>query len=126
MNKQTFRFICIGILNTIVGYGIFYVLLSIFDFYYPISLFISHLVGVLHSYFWNSKWTFEAGKFSLNSLFKFSQVYIVTFVVNLGMLYILVDKLHWQPLVSQAFCLFITTCISFFGHKYYSFKKKRE
>ncbi|WP_367618591.1 GtrA family protein [Paenibacillus andongensis] len=122
MQSQSIKFLIIGILNTVVGYLIYFVCLKFFDLNYIFSLLYAHVLGVLHSYFWNSKWTFKKGRKTYKNLLKFSGVYGVSFLINLLVLYILINYLSLTPLLSQGFALFITTLISFIGHKYWSFK----
>ncbi|MNC77093.1 GtrA-like protein [compost metagenome] len=53
---------------------------------------------------------------------KFLFVYVVTFFVNLFVLSILIDTIGVGKLIAQAIALFLTTAVSFLGHKYWSFK----
>lgn len=125
MGSQTVRFLVVGILNTIVGYIIYFLCLRFFHLNYIISLLFAHILGVVHSYFWNSKWTFKSGSYTYKNLAKFVGVYVSSFTINLLVLYIMVDFLRINPLFSQVVALFITTLISFVGHKYWSFKTSK-
>ena len=119
--KQIYRFTIVGILNTIVGYGTFFLLLH-FNLYYVFALLISHIVGVTHSFIWNKIWTFKSkGNLKIEFL-RFISVYGVVFVVNLMILALIVEKLMFDPRIGQIFALGIITIISFFGHKYFSFR----
>jgi putative flippase GtrA len=122
MSKQSIRFIIVGILNTVIGFLVYYFCLKVLYINYLESLLISHIVGVLHSYIWNSKWTFNADKINISSLFKFSSVYALTFLINLIVLFIFVNFIGISKLIGQIFALFITTIISYVGHKFWSFK----
>ncbi|BFT75368.1 GtrA family protein [Paenibacillus sp. P36] len=122
MRFQTIKFLVVGLLNTIVGYTVYFMCLRFFNFNYIISLIFAHILGVIHSYTWNSKWTFKTGRYTFKNLLKFLGVYVISFFINLIVLYILVNYLRIAPLYSQLFALFITTLISFVGHKYWSFK----
>jgi putative flippase GtrA len=86
------------------------------------ALVFSHIIGVAHSYLWNNRWTFQQKEYNARSALKFMSVYIVTFFVNLFLLAILVDAIEMNKLFAQAIALFLTTLVSFFGHKYWSFK----
>jgi putative flippase GtrA len=116
------RFCLIGILNTAIGYGAFY----IFSYYlqYLIALVISHIIGVTNSYVWNKYWTFKTRKNVAREFLKFNSIYLIVLIVNIVMLGTLVDGLHFNPRVGQLIVLPIVTFISYFGHRYWSFNIK--
>lgn len=120
--KQFFKFNFVGILNAIVSYSIFIFCLDYFT--YMISLFISHLIGVAHSYVWNRNWTFKKTKSKFNEFLRFNSVYVIVFIVNAISLTILVDALEFDPRIGQLIVLPIISVISFIGHKYWSFNEK--
>jgi len=121
---QSIRFGLVGILNTIVGYGAYFILLNWFN--YLIALVISHVVGVTHSFFWNKYWTFKSSGKVRSELAKFILVYTVSFAVNLLLLGALVGYYKINPRIAQAFVLSLTTCISFIGHRFWSFHYEEE
>lgn len=125
MKNQSIKFIIVGVLNTIVGFITYAVYIQFIHNNYLQALIFSHIVGVAHSYLWNNKWTFQQKKYNARSAMKFMSVYVVTFFVNLFLLAILVDTIEMNKLVAQAIALFLTTLVSFFGHKYWSFKTSK-
>lgn len=120
---SSIKFIIVGILNTIVGYTCFFALYKFFGLNHINSLVISHIVGVIHSYIWNSKWTFGYSGSNLSSVLKFISIYTITFFLNLALLFILVDILHKPTLLSQAISMFLVTMVSYIGQKFWSFKE---
>ena len=121
--KQFFQFNFVGILNAIVSYSVFIFSLNYYN--YLISLLISHLIGVAHSYIWNKYWTFKKTKSGTNEFLKFNLVYVVVFVVNVISLSFLVEILKFNPVIGQLIVLPIIAIISFIGHKYWSFNGQR-
>lgn len=121
MNSQSIKFLLVGISNTIVGYGTFYLCIYLFDLHYSIALLISHIIGVFNSYVWNNRWTFNNGSTTRGKLIKFILVYLFTFLLNLVLLAFFRDYLGIKILVAQLISLVLTTILSFFGHKYISF-----
>lgn len=119
--KEISRFVFVGILNTIVGYGAFFILLYL-TIHYILALIISSVIGIAHSYIWNRKWTFKSRGNVRKESSKFITVYGIAFVMNLIILAIFVEKLRFDPKIGQIFALGIVTIISFLGHKYWSFK----
>lgn len=112
----------VGILNTIVGYGS-YVLLIYFGVYYLLANVLSTIIGTAHSYVWNKFFTFKSKKKSFSELIRFLIVYAVQFFINIGLLKVLVDFVGMNKMLAGIPTLFVTTLISFLGHKYFSFRQ---
>ncbi|KWX86473.1 hypothetical protein AMQ83_18695 [Paenibacillus riograndensis] len=125
MKNQTIKFLIVGVLNTIVGFAVYAGMLLFLKVNYSFALLVSHVIGVIHSYIWNNKWTFGVKDYNLRSMMKFILVYTLTFFVNLLLLSIFIHQLGINKFYAQAISLFITTLISFFGHKYWSFKASK-
>jgi len=119
--KHISRFIFVGILNTIVGYGAYFILLHL-NMYYMVALLISSVIGITHSFIWNKKWTFKSKGDVRKESFKFISVYGIAFLINLVTLAFFVEKLMLNPKIAQVFALGLVTMISFIGHKYWSFR----
>jgi putative flippase GtrA len=117
---QLIKFCCVGILNTIVGYGAFFILVNYL--FYLVALLIAHIIGMIQSYIWNKYWIFKTKKFNLGEFIKFNLIYIVVFVVNAVALFVFVDIIHVNPKLSQLLLLPIITIFTFFGQKLWTFK----
>lgn len=123
--NQSIKFIIIGVLNTVVGFLAYASYIYLIHNNYLQALIFSHVIGVANSYLWNNRWTFQQKKYNAKSAIKFMSVYVVTFFVNLFLLSILVDTIEMNKLIAQAIALFLTTLVSFFGHKYWSFRTSK-
>lgn len=122
MNKQFIKFVFVGIINTVVGYGSF----SIFVFFkinYILANTLSTILGVINSYLFNKKITFNDCKTTKNTPLKFIGVYIVSYIVGTVNLALLVQYFKISTYLAGFMNLFITTLTSWFGHKYFSFKE---
>jgi putative flippase GtrA len=118
--QRIFKFVCVGLLNTFIGYGAFF----IFSFFlnYLVALVVAHFIGVTNSYLWNKYWTFQVKKFRLAELVKFNVVYLVALGANMLILYIAVERLAVDPRLGQLVVLPLVTLLSYFGHKHWSFQ----
>jgi len=116
---QLIRFCFVGILNTIVGYGAFFILVNYQ--YYLVALAFAHIIGVIHSYLWNKYWIFRSGRISLAEFAKFNVVYVLVFAANAVALYVCVDLLVVDPRIAQLLILPVITVISFTGQKLWTF-----
>lgn len=121
---QTFKFGLVGLLNTLIGYGIYFILLRWIN--YLIALFIANVIGTTNSFFWNKYWTFKSKSKYHSEMLRFVLVYTVAFIINAVLLSLMVNKYHINAKVAQAFILVLVTLISFFGHKYWSFRQDKE
>ena len=117
---QEIRFLFVGGLNTIVGYGI-YAILIFLNIHYLLSNTISTILGVLHSYLWNRFFTFKSKEKAGKELLKFVLVYIISYLIGMVSLYCFTGLLKLSPYIAGLINLFFTTLISWFGHKYFSF-----
>jgi putative flippase GtrA len=117
---QIIKFCLVGILNTIVGYGTFFILVNYL--YYLLALLIAHIIGVLHSFLWNKYWIFKTKKFNLEEFIKFNVIYVIVFIANAVALFVCVDIISVDPKVAQLILLPLITVISFFGQKLWTFK----
>jgi len=118
---QIIKFSLVGVLNTLVGYGVFFILSMYIN--YLLALIFSHIVGVIHSFIWNKYWVFRSSKNKIREFLKFYSVYGVMLLINIAMLYYFVSILNISPQISQLIILPFLTILTYTGHKYWSFKK---
>ena len=122
LNNTKIRFLIVGCLNTIVGYSIYAILIYL-NINYLIANTISTIIGIIHSYIWNRLFTFKSNNNIKKEIFKFIFVYSISYVLGLLNLYILVNILSTNKYIAGIINIFITTIISWFGHRYFSFRR---
>jgi putative flippase GtrA len=118
---QSLKFILVGVLNTAIGYGCYFICLHL-GLDYILSLTISHIIGVANSFLWNKLWTFKSKGGIRRELPRFITVYAVTYILNLAVLAVLVEGLSLDKRLSQAAVTCVLTAVSYFGHRLWSFK----
>ena len=121
INRKEFRFIIVGVINTIVGYGA-YAILLLFGFQYLIANTVATVIGVANSYLWNRFFTFKSKAKARNEIVRFSIVYMVSYFFSMIFLYLIVGHLNVNTYFAGVMNIVITTIISWYGHKYFSFK----
>lgn len=133
---QFIKFLCVGLLNTGVDFGILNLLMFSTGITSGIgySLFkaISFMVAVTNSYFLNKRWTFKKGKnLEKKEFIKFITISLIAFGVNVSIASLLVNFIGpignipsylWANVSALAATVF-TTLINFFGYKYIVFKE---
>lgn len=123
--RREFRFLIVGAINTLVGYGAYALLLSL-NVNYLISVTLSTIGGVINSYIWNRYFTFRSKSRAASEIARFALVYLVSYCSSLVFLYFFVEIFGINPYVSGVINIIITTTISWFGHKNFSFKTEGE
>ncbi len=114
------RYALVGVLNTAVGYAVFYLCLRL-GMGHLVSLALSYAVGVVHSFLWNRLWTFKAQGAVARQVPRFVVVTGLTFALNAAMLQGLVH-VGMRPDLGQLMCLVVTTVVGYFGHRLWSFR----
>jgi putative flippase GtrA len=121
LDREEVRFLIVGVVNTIVGYGLFAVFLLFFP--YLVSLYLSYAVAVSLAFVLHRRFTFRVRGNVLVDFVRFVGVYVVSLAVNTVVLPVLVELVGLHPLLAQGVALVITTLISYVGHKWFSFRR---
>ncbi len=123
-HDKRIRFLFVGGLNTVIGYG-FYALFVYLGFHYIAAQALSYVLGTINSYLWNKYFTFQSSGGGLSEILRFVSVYIVSFLCSSTTLFIFVSLLGLNKYVAGLVNIAVSTLISWFGHNYFSFKKAK-
>jgi putative flippase GtrA len=130
-DRTLLKFILVGIVNTIVGAGIMFVMYNVFGLGYWISSASNYIFGSVLSFFLNKYWTFNVRKRSL--------FIVVSFAVNIAVSYFLAYKMarmaihfalaeHSQKFrdnVAMLAGICIFTGLNYLGQRFIVFRKER-
>ncbi len=130
LGDERVRFVIVGGVNTVLGYGLF----ALFDLTlghtigYLGSLYASYVIAIVVAFFLHRRFTFRAHESGnpFVDFARFSLVYVVALIVNTVALPLLVELVHLPPLIAQAIIVVVTTLVSYFGHKFFSFRRAAE
>ena len=118
-----FKYILVGIFNTISCLGIIFFCM----YYLELSLFISNAFGyavtLVNSYFMNIKWTFTINNTTNDSFVKFIIIFFICFALQFLVLSFLISIINFNVYLSQMVAMIIYTLASFTGHRLYTFKQ---
>jgi len=123
LTRKEFRFLIVGGINTVVGYGAYAIFISI-GIQYLIANIMSTIIGVINSYLWNRFFTFKSKGKALGEIMRFSLVYLTSFCCSTLFLYLIVGRFGMNTYIAGALNIVVTTIISWVGHKNFSFKVK--
>ncbi|HLP06144.1 MAG TPA: GtrA family protein [Paludibacter sp.] len=119
---QLVRFGIVGVSNTLITAAIIWILLRIFHVSDYISNIVGYVAGLINSYFWNRKWTFASKTKWSETIFKFILTFGVSYLFQLGNLYLLLHYTKTDPYVCQLISIVVYTGINFILNKYYTFR----
>lgn len=123
--SQFIKFGFVGVLNNIISYGI-YILLVALNINYIVANIIGFSVSVVNSYYWNSKYVFEQTQ-KRNRWRTFIKTYIsyaTTGIILNGILLIAwVELLSVSQYVAPILNLIVTVPVNFLLNKLWAYKK---
>ena len=124
---QRVRFLAVGATNTVVGYLVFsaftlWVFADVHLGYLP-SLALSYVIGITLAFVLYRRFVFPVHGHLLRDFARFVSVYLVAIGINAAALPLLVEVAQVPPLLAQLMILVVTTLLSFFGHKKFSFRR---
>jgi putative flippase GtrA len=121
-------FLIVGVANTAIGFAWFTLFLYTIGavWGYMAALVFAHIAAVLCAFVLYRRFVFHVRGNVLRDLLRFETVYLVALGVNAILLPILVELAGLHPLAAQALIVFVTTLISYFGHRYFSFQRGKE
>jgi putative flippase GtrA len=129
IRDQRVVFLIVGGINTVVGFGWFVLFeflvgRNLGEYGYMATLLLAHVAAVLCAFVLYRRFVFRVRGNVLIDLARFESVYLVSLGINLLALPLLVELVGLQPIVAQALIVFITTLVSWFGHKHFSFRRR--
>lgn len=122
---QIFRFLVVGVGNTIFSYFCFVVFMYSTGIK-EVAATLNMIVCVLFNYFTSSRFVFHDNQRSLKKILSFYSVYFATYPLGLLHLHITVDLWGWNVYYSQFVSLFYMPFISFFLQRLFVFRKKKD
>lgn len=122
MKRELLQFGWVGPVNFLVGYTSFLIFLYLVgDSDYRLALVASHLFGTLVAFILYRKFVFIARGNLLLDYVRFQGTYILVFVLNLILLFLLVDLMGWRVELAKLFAQVLMAILAFLSHKYFSF-----
>ena len=126
--NSLFRFVIVGISNTLISYFIFialYYLLSAISIRTIISQVVGYGVGIIWSFTWNKKWTFKSSGKTTNEFIKFILLQISLLIISTILISLLIDYYNLSVSLSWISIMILIVIINFIITKYYIFYEKR-
>ena len=122
------RFGFTGIVTNTLGY-IIYLIVTFFGVPPKLAMTILYFAGVLIGFSANRRWVFVNAADQQGAIVKYGMMYGVGYMLNYGILYIFVDRLHYAHAYVQAFGIVAVAAFVYVASSIYVFpsvsKRKR-
>ncbi|MBE6844778.1 MAG: GtrA family protein [Ruminococcus sp.] len=126
--EQFVKFGMVGVLNTLISTGIYYIFIFVNEDLYLIGHIVGFIVSVLNAYYFNQKFVFKLQMSTfrehLKALLKTYLSYGFTFLLSTFLLWFFVEICDISEKIVPFINLLITTPLNFIFNKFWSFKKK--
>ncbi|SMQ77444.1 Putative flippase GtrA (transmembrane translocase of bactoprenol-linked glucose) [Bacillus sp. OV166] len=133
MKYSFVRFIIVGIVNTVVGLSVMYLLLHLLGQSYWIATFVGNSIGAFVSFILNRNFTFKSKDSVSKSAIRFIVVilgcYFISYEIGRSFVeWILNKNEFFSPFFKTDISVLIGTCLytllNYFGQKLFVFSKK--
>ena len=130
-NTQAVRFLIVGVINTLVGTGLMFLLLNFTQTPYWLCVAANYVSGGIVSFFLNKYFTFKNRDKSIKQIISFAIIVAVCALLAHGIAKPLVFKLlagkseTLQKNISALAGTVLYTVLNFIGQKFIAFKKKK-
>lgn len=123
--KHISRFSLVGVSNTIIDFLMFTILHGVFGVNYIVSQVSGYSFGVINSFLFNKKWTFNdnnSSKRTVYELIQFVIVNLISLVVTVIAMKFLVKNFNINVYISKIIVTFIAQIVNFICYKFWVFK----
>jgi putative flippase GtrA len=115
LNKDFFRFLLVGGINTCITYGLYLILLSALP--YSVSFTISYVVGLIFVSIVNVTVVFHKKISVINSI-KTISVYLVQYLLSMLLLIIFIHNLSISPKIAPLIIIVLLIPATFFSNRF--------
>jgi dolichol-phosphate mannosyltransferase len=127
--RQFVKFCLVGLLGTLVNLAVLYASVEWAHVWYIIGATLAFCVAVTFNYALNKVWTFGdrtgSGGYVVGAYLKFIAVSLVGLALNLGILYLLTERMHLWYILSQVIAILAASVLNFLGSRWVVFTKAR-
>ncbi|MBB5326063.1 putative flippase GtrA [Anoxybacillus tepidamans] len=117
-----FRFCVVGVGNTLIDFGVFFLLTS-FGVSYFLAQACSYSAGVMNSYVWNRMWTFQVQqKATVQEFFRFILINVFSLSTTFVLLYIFRQIGDMSLLYSKVIATIGGMAVNFAGSRLWVFQ----
>ena len=123
--NQKLMYLAVGGLNTLIGittFALLYWLLQA-SLHYQMITVLAHFMSVLSSWLLYRRWVFKSDAPALREYFKFNVSSLLMLGFHMFGLLVLVDLLHFHPMISQPIVVVLAIIASYILHSKFTFSR---
>ena len=125
MLRQISRYGVVGFFLNSIGYFLYVIVVSL-GIDSKIAMSVVYFIGFFIGFYGNRKFTFDDRGHVAATGIKYTVVYAVGYLINLGFIFLLVDSWGYEPGKVQFFAIGVVAIINFLLLKYYAFAKNAD
>ena len=118
---QLIRYGIVGVLSNAVGY-LFYLAITAAGMEHKLAMTILFAVGVAQTFIFNKRWTFRHDGLHSTVFVRYWISYALGYIVNLLVLYVLVNCLGYAHQIVQGTMIFVLAVMLFMLQKFWVFR----
>lgn len=132
LDFTTIKFIIVGIINTVVGTSVMFILYNIFSVGYWMSSAANYIIGSIVSYFLNKYFTFQNREKSFKQIILFviniSLCYLIAYGVAKPMVAFILNQYNEkiQGNISMLVCMGLFVILNYFGQRLVVFRQSEK
>jgi putative flippase GtrA len=119
---QFVKFGIVGVSNTVLGLGVYAVLLKGFGVWYLAASALGFAAGATNGFLWNRRWTFRGHVGDALTPVRWGIVQTCGLGVNEGLLYVLVHDAHLDKILAQVGATAVVTVTTFAVNRTWTFR----
>lgn len=131
-DKTFLTFLIVGVVNTLFGTMIMFVLYNAFGCSYWFSSFCDYFFGSILSYYLNKHFTFHYQGTDWKSIFRFVLnivvCYLIAYSLALNLTRYALESMHFSKVIVENIAMLVGTVlfmvINYLGQKFFAFKKQ--
>ncbi len=128
IGREMFMYLVFGVLTTLVNFIVYYICNIILTMSAGLSTTIAYIISIIFAYITNKIWVFNSvtntKKETFNEFIKFISARIFTYFVDLVLIIILVDKMHFNSLLMKILVNILVIILNYIASKLVIFKKR--
>ncbi len=124
ISAQAAKFLIVGISNTAISYTVFII------FFYFItnenaitSQLFSYTSGILWSFYWNNKWTFDRSNCNKEDFIKFASTQLFLLLLSTVLMHLAATYIQYNLMITWLVVMANITILNFLCSKYLVFKQ---
>ena len=121
---EILRFAAVGLLRSILGFGLIFVLYNLFHVHYILSNIAGYLAGFIAGFFLHKTWTFKSKKHWNRELTPYLIMFGIGYGVNFVLLLLCINHWHLNPNLSQLIAVLGFTSVNYLGNSLWTFRHK--